>query len=270
MCGGEARLTYPVDSESDSNMMNTADGSRWVTQASQARQARPGRPVNNDELNAIFTEKQRFGATYNIDERTGEKKLFAGGLIGGQSAFKSSEIPDYNFDPLGLSEKFPGMLPWFREAELKHGRVAMLAFVGLLGPDLGWVMPLLPETCNAAGTMKDGELRILEAHNLCATDRMPFIDISPLMIIVLAAGAIEVVTTVLKLTQEGWGLTLENAGDYPGRVELGAKLKQLPKNEKAMALIKLQELKNGRLAMLAFSGAITQAALTGHGFPWLY
>ena len=30
------------------------------------------------------------------------------------------------------------------------------------------------------------------------------------------------------------------------------------------------ELKNGRLAMMAFSGIVTQAALSGHGFPYQF
>lgn len=33
--------------------------------------------------------------------------------------------------------------------------------------------------------------------------------------------------------------------------------------------MKLAELKNGRLAMMAVSGALTQMAMTGHGFPFL-
>lgn len=32
---------------------------------------------------------------------------------------------------------------------------------------------------------------------------------------------------------------------------------------------KLSELKNGRLAMMAVSGALTQMGMTGHGFPFL-
>ena len=40
-----------------------------------------------------------------------------------------------NFDPLRFAEKSPEWLPWFREAELKHGRVAMLATLGWIGAD---------------------------------------------------------------------------------------------------------------------------------------
>merc|ERR1719284_2011192 len=60
------------------------------------------------------------------------------------------------------------------------------------------------------------------------------------------------------------GLTLENAGDY----KLG--LNFLPKDETKAKEMRLKELKNGRLAMIAFGGAITQATLSGNGFPWLY
>ena len=34
------------------------------------------------------------------------------------------------FDPLGIGELEPEMIGWFRHAEIKHGRVAMFAFVG--------------------------------------------------------------------------------------------------------------------------------------------
>ena len=41
-------------------------------------------------------------------------------------------MDDYNFDPLGLAEKSPEMIPWYRECEIKHGRIAMLAVVGFI------------------------------------------------------------------------------------------------------------------------------------------
>jgi hypothetical protein len=42
---------------------------------------------------------------------------------------------DVGFDPLGLSNYFP--LAYMREAELKHGRVCMLAIVGYIAVDAG-------------------------------------------------------------------------------------------------------------------------------------
>ncbi|CAJ1349689.1 unnamed protein product, partial [Effrenium voratum] len=192
---------------------------------------------------------------------------FAGGLIGGESAFAGQ---DFNFDPLGLSVKCEKFLPWFREAELKHGRIAMLAWVGLVVPE--FVRVPGPEACY-------GAKNVVEAHNACAGDPyFPFIidatdfygkdghQVGPLFQVFAFCGAVEMLTTFAKTANVSNkpGLTLANAGDY----RLGANF--LPEDEAKAKEMKLKELKNGRLAMLAFGGAITQATLTGNGFPWLY
>jgi len=58
-------------------------------------------------------------------------------------------------------------------------------------------------------------------------------------------------------------LTLENAGD----LDFGKGF--LPKTEEGQIQMKIKELKNGRLAMLAFGGAITQAKIFGNPhFPF--
>jgi len=201
-------------------------------------------------------------------EATGatNEKPFAGGLIGGESAFAGQE---FNFDPLGLSVKCEKYLPWFREAELKHGRIAMLAFVGLVVPE--FVRVPGPDACYAAKT-------VVDAHNACVgnppfpflvnaedffgTDRQQ----GPLFQVYAFAGVVEMLTTFAKTcnVSNKPGLTLENAGDYA----LGKNF--LPSDPAKAKEMKLKELKNGRLAMLAFGGAITQATLTGNGFPWLY
>eukprot|EP00933_Yihiella_yeosuensis_P042044 TRINITY_DN364_c0_g1_i1.p1 TRINITY_DN364_c0_g1~~TRINITY_DN364_c0_g1_i1.p1 ORF type:complete len:775 (-),score=199.37 TRINITY_DN364_c0_g1_i1:176-2500(-) len=196
---------------------------------------------------------------------------FAGGLIGGESAFAGQ---DFNFDPLGISVRCAKYLPWFREAELKHGRICMLAFVGLIVPDIVRIPG--PETCYSAAN-------VVDAHNACVGNPVfPFVPIGfdntvsdtlsgtkagPLMQVYLFLGAIELLTSVQKfvaINNKRGGLTLENAGDY----RLG--LNFLPKDPMKAKEMKLKELKNGRLAMLAFGGAITQATLSGNGFPWLY
>lgn len=189
---------------------------------------------------------------------------FAEGLVGGESAFGG----DFNFDPLGLSEKFPRQLPWLREAELKHGRIAMLAWVGLVAAE-GPRIAIWPESCTKAAN-------VVEAHNMCIGHlALPnvgftygaFEDMGPLFVGLVICSMIELLTSVPKmdpiLDQSFPSLDLENAGDY----RFGSNF--LPTDPAKANEMKLKELKNGRLAMLAFGGAITQATITGHGFPWL-
>ena len=59
-------------------------------------------------------------------------------------------------------------------------------------------------------------------------------------------------------------LTLDTAGDFG----IGSFL--LPEADEDISILKTQELKHGRLAMLAFGGAITQAvACNAHHFSFM-
>ena len=51
-------------------------------------------------------------------------------IAGGESGLGGR----YDFDPMNFAGRYPGMVPWFREAELKHGRMCMLASIGMVVP----------------------------------------------------------------------------------------------------------------------------------------
>lgn len=176
-----------------------------------------------------------------------ESAPFAGGLSGS----KFHGLGDYEWDPAGFSTRYPEHLAWYREAELKHGRVAMLAFVGLVVPD--FVRLPLP-------IFEDQSLDMLTAHNALIG---PGLGEGPMWWLLCFCGAIE----SIRFKQLGLGfekLTLENAGD----LDFGKAF--MPKTAEGIELMKTKELKNGRLAMLAVSGIFT-AGITwdAHHFPWV-
>ena len=72
-------------------------------------------------------------------------KEFAYGLPGNE--IPGNEMSRFDFDPLGFAERAsPAEMVKYREAELKHGRVAMLAITGMLFAEV-W-HPLLGSTIN--------------------------------------------------------------------------------------------------------------------------
>lgn len=153
---------------------------------------------------------------------------FASGLIG-------SDIEAGEFDPLELSAgRSAETLAWYRAAELKHGRICMLAALGL------FVQPFvhLPDEVFSS---KAGYGALSQIYN-----ERP----EAIWQILVALGAIE----VSSLFSNGQG----SAGDL-GFDPLNFKSKY-PEQD----AMQLRELKNGRLAMLGASGLLLQEAAAHH------
>jgi len=182
-------------------------------------------------------------------------------------------VGDVGFDPLYLSsipKNFAGFIQppsweetegietlyWMREAELKHGRVAMMAWFGWLATDGAFGFPLrFPGELYSVESIPNA----YNAHNI-------LVDQGSMTFMLVAAGVIEFCTGAA-LVQVSKGENDREAGDY-GLDPLSF-LKD--KSEDEVNRMKLRELLNGRLAMLAFSGVCTQAALgeASQSFPYI-
>merc|ERR1719310_1724410 len=148
-------------------------------------------------------------------------------------------VGDVGFDPVGFSEIFP--MDWLREAELKHCRVCMLATVGFAFTDFY--------------TLPGFEYSTVEAHDACVAS-------GAMSQLLLWIGLLEVVSAVsIDQMLRGSG---REPGDY-GFDPIGFSADPTKKKE-----LQMKELANGRLAMFAFSGVVTQSVLTGNQFPYLF
>jgi hypothetical protein len=127
------------------------------------------------------------------------------------------------------------------QAELKHARICMLAFAGWVSVDLGFRVPYAPQVIS------------LYAHDAA-------VEKGPMLGLLIPLAAIEILAGIPKCFQILNEPDAAPGGDYKfdplgfgGGKDLAEK-----------------ELANGRLAMMAFSGIVTQSSLTGGGFPYTY
>ena len=148
---------------------------------------------------------------------------------------------DIGFDPLYLSDYFP--MDYLREAELKHGRIAMAAAVGYITVDLGVVVHPLGQGLSS----KDAHNAMVE--NGVMGNALVFI------------GLAEIVSYL------GVAEMLQGSGREPGDFGFGSKY-LIGKSKEQVDKIKYNEIMNGRLAMMAFGGMVTQSVLYDKGFPY--
>lgn len=149
---------------------------------------------------------------------------------------------DYGFDPVGFSDFVP--LDFLREAELKHGRICQLAVVGFAATDMGLRLP---------GAMH--EVSSVAAHDAAVST-------GAMAQILLWISAFECISTVAVVQM------LDGSGRAPGDFGFDPYQLNKPGKEAKKADMELKEIVHCRLAMLAFSGMVTQAVLTNSGFPY--
>eukprot|EP00535_Pseudo-nitzschia_heimii_P008102 CAMPEP_0197183882 /NCGR_PEP_ID=MMETSP1423-20130617/8675_1 /TAXON_ID=476441 /ORGANISM="Pseudo-nitzschia heimii, Strain UNC1101" /LENGTH=234 /DNA_ID=CAMNT_0042634541 /DNA_START=94 /DNA_END=798 /DNA_ORIENTATION=- len=177
------------------------------------------------------------------------EELFCRGYVGGEGPepipFAGIKQTSVNWDPLDFAGRSPEWVPWYREAELKHGRAAMLATVGFVVPNF---FRIPGEQFSFESVPK-----VIDAHDALANTSM-----------IQIFGWISFVEACTFPALANMNEFDRAPGDY-GFDPLGLK----PQSPEKLKEYQLAELKNGRLAMIAIGGMVAGAAVSGNGFPYL-
>jgi hypothetical protein len=157
------------------------------------------------------------------------------------------------FDPLGFAEKADEVtLKRYREAELTHGRVSMLAVIGFL----------VGEKVEGSSFLFDAKITGPAISHLAQVP-VPF-----WVALVVAIGAAEQKRATIGFVEPD-NLTVGELGllrsEYiPGNLGFDP-LGLSPEDEDEFFELQTKELQNGRLAMLAAAGFLAQELVDGKG-----
>jgi len=149
------------------------------------------------------------------------------------------------FDPIGFSTTVTGgKLLFYREVELKHGRIAMLAALGMIVGEQ--FHPLF-----------GGDI---DVPSYVAFQQTPLEQFWPAVVAAIAIPEIfSVFTFQDPTTGEMWAMKEDHEPGNLGFDPLGLK----PTDPKELKEMQTKELNNGRLAMIATAGMIAQELATG-------
>eukprot|EP00747_Dinoflagellata_sp_TGD_P146456 gnl/TRDRNA2_/TRDRNA2_176696_c0_seq11.p1 gnl/TRDRNA2_/TRDRNA2_176696_c0~~gnl/TRDRNA2_/TRDRNA2_176696_c0_seq11.p1 ORF type:complete len:308 (+),score=77.08 gnl/TRDRNA2_/TRDRNA2_176696_c0_seq11:76-999(+) len=149
------------------------------------------------------------------------------------------------FDPLGFSSDCSaGKFLFYREVELKHGRVGMLASLGIIVGEQ--YHPLF-----------GGNIDVPSAF---AFQQTPLEQFWPVVVAAIAIPEVYSVFTFQDpLKGEQWAIKEDHQPGDLGYDPLGLK----PEDPTQFKIMQTRELNNGRLAMLAAAGMLAQEYVTG-------
>ncbi|KAL7539851.1 hypothetical protein ACHAWF_006521 [Thalassiosira exigua] len=154
-------------------------------------------------------------------------------------------VGNAGFDPFRFSDFAP--VDFLREAELKHGRIAMMAWLGYVSVDCGLRVLPVPEALEGV---------------TAATAHDASVEQGGLSQMFLWFGLLEIIDGIAIQQM------LEGSGRAPGDFGLDGGMLQ-GKSDAYIEDMKLKEITHCRLAMLAFSAVVTQSVLTQGPFPYV-
>jgi hypothetical protein len=151
------------------------------------------------------------------------------------------------FDPLGFSTDAPeGKLLFYREVELKHGRICMLASLGFLVGES--FHPLFGGN--------------IDVPSYVAFQETPLQSFWPAVVVALGVAELASTNDFQPVGEPGSGLWMMRTNRMPGDLGFDP-LGLRPKDPTALKEIQTKELNNGRLAMIAAAGMIAQELVSG-------
>ena len=144
--------------------------------------------------------------------------------------------------PPPVPQSNPEWINWFREAELKHSRIATAGLV-------------VPEFIRVPGDQFSFKAvtNVLDAHDALVDTSMKQI--------LLWVGLAEAMSIAALANINEFDRAPGNFGFDP--------LGLLPEDPAKADEVRLKELQNGRLAMIAAGGVVAGAQVSGHGFPYV-
>jgi len=199
-------------------------------------------PIKEEDAVEISPETPLIPAVAPINGWVPDKSLPCYGLPG-------AIAPLGFFDPLGFTKDMELLgVKRFREAEIMHGRVAMMATIGYI---IGESTPTITYGMNV--------------HHTIANNQIPEVPGTVLFPFFLAINIAEAIRASIGWVEPGLGpLFTLRENYYPGDIRfdpLGLK----PTDAKEFATMQEKELSNGRLAMLAAAGMCVQEQINGKG-----
>jgi hypothetical protein len=170
-------------------------------------------------------------------------------------------VGDQGFDPLGFA-KNKRLLPWYREAELAHGRVCMLAVLGYT-----------VQTGGAKWEPFITRFPVDSADPLKAATQVPIVGWLQILAVIALSELWRYENVISKYSEGvkpgdlGWNPSAPAGGKRPKWFGPTFTAKYTPEEWNNM---KLREMKHARLAMVGFGFMVVQNAATGKGPSLLF